>query len=115
MADDVEPALGRQLLAAFRDEARVVGPHAKRKLDHRLGDRHLEIHVDAQAAAQLLDVAFLDVAAVLAQVDGDALGAGRLGGERYLHRIRVVDPARLPERGDVVDVHAEPHRRRHRL
>src|SRR3989475_9558260 len=49
------------------------------------------------SAAQLLHVALLDVAAVLAQVDGDAVGACRLGDERRLDRGGVVDAARLPQ------------------
>ena len=57
--------------------------------------------------AQTPHVLVLDVPAILAQVDGDAVGAAqmRLGGGPY--RIGFVRAPRLPQRGDVVDVHAQ--------
>ena len=57
--------------------------------------------------AQQLDVAILDVPAIAAQVDRDALGTGQFGDERGGHRLRFARPPRLPEGGDVVDVEAE--------
>jgi hypothetical protein len=50
------------------------------------------------------------VAAVLAQMDRDPVGAGGLRGERRLDGIRILDAARLTERRDVVDVDAQPDR-----
>ena len=57
---------------------------------------------------QQAQVALLDVAAVLAQVDGDAVGAAEQGQHRRRHGVGFVRPPRLPQRGDVVDVDAEP-------
>jgi hypothetical protein len=45
-------------------------------------------------------------------VDGDAVRARLLGEQRGLDRIGVVHASRLPQRGDVVDVHAQPRRHR---
>ena len=45
--------------------------------------------------------------AIFAQVDGDAVGAAALRRQRRLDDVRVRRPARLPDRGDVVDVDAE--------
>jgi hypothetical protein len=47
------------------------------------------------------------VTPVLAQVHGDTVGAGLLGQQRGVHRIRVLRAARLPDGGDVVDVDPE--------
>ena len=43
---------------------------------HLLGHRHLQVHVRLEQAAQHAHVAVLDVAAVLAQVQRDAVGTG---------------------------------------
>jgi hypothetical protein len=48
------------------------------------------------------------VAAVLAQVRGDAVGAGRDGDVGGAHGIGMAAAARVADRGDVVDVDAEP-------
>ena len=106
LARDVESALGGELLAALRHEAGVGGADPPCERDHRLGRGHLEVQLHAEAAAEHLHVALLDVAPVLAQVDRDTVGPGRLGDQRRLHRIRVVDAPGLPERRDVVDVDA---------
>ena len=41
-------------------------------------------------------VAILDMAAVFAQMHGDAVGAGLLRQQRGMHRIRILGAARLP-------------------
>ena len=52
-------------------------------------------------------VAILDVPAVFAQMQRDVVGAGLLGQQRGMHRIRIGRAARLPHGGDVIDVDAE--------
>ncbi len=49
------------------------------KLDHRIGDGHLEVYARLQGAQQDLDIARLDVPPVFAQVHRDAVGARLLG------------------------------------
>src|SRR5260370_7999947 len=46
--------------------------------------------------------------AVFAQMEGDRAGAGALGGQRRLDRIGIADAPRLAQRGDVIDIDAEP-------
>ena len=58
-------------------------------------------------ARRPLDVGVLDVTAVLPQVDGDAIGATLERQASGLERVGIVHPARLAQRGDVVDVHPE--------
>ena len=73
---------------------------------HLLGHGHLEVHAGLQQAAQRAHVPVLDMAAILAQVHGDAVGAGLLRQQRGMDRIRILGAARLAHRGDVIDVDA---------
>ena len=75
--------------------------------DHLRRRRHFEIERLCDALLEPGDVVVDDVAAILAQMRGDAVGAGRdrdLGG---LHRIGMAPAARIAHGGDVVDVDAE--------
>ena len=72
-----------------------------------VGRRHLEVELDVDELAQPPHVLVLDVAAVLAQVHGDAVGAAEVRLDRGPHRIGLVGAPRLPQRRDVVDVDAE--------
>jgi len=74
---------------------------------HLVGRRHLEIERHLEIAHEPCDVVVDDVAAILAQMRGDAVGAGRHREQRRAHRIRM--PARraryAPSRH--VDIDAE--------
>ena len=74
---------------------------------HLVGDGHLQIHAGLQQRPQRAHVLVLDVAAVLAQVQRDAVGAGALGEQRRMHRIGIARAARLAQRGHVIDVDAQ--------
>ena len=106
-ADDVQAALGRQLGAPLGHQAAIGRAHAAGDLDHLRGGRHLQIHARAEQLAQQPHVALLDVAAILAQVQRDAVGAGLLGHQRRLHRLRIARAALLAQRRDVIDVDAQ--------
>ena len=75
--------------------------------DHLVGRRHLEVQLDVDELAQAAHVLVLDVAAVLAQVHGDAVGAAQVRLDGGPHGIGLVGAARLPQRRHVVDVDAE--------
>ena len=57
------------------------------------------------------DVVVADVAAILAQMRGDAVGAGLDRDLRRAHRIGMAPAARIADGGDVVDVDAEAQMR----
>ena len=57
--------------------------------------------------ASRVDVVVLDVAAVFAQVGGDAVGARALADDGALDGIGIVAAARLAKRRDVIDVDVE--------
>ncbi len=106
-AGGVEAALGRDLGALFRNEAGGVRAVAQRDRQHLVGRRHLEIERAVDLARQAGDVVVRDVAPVLAQMGGDAVGACRGGEAGGPHRIGMAAAARVPDGGDVVDIDAE--------
>ena len=93
--------------ARLGHQAAILRLHLAGDADHLVGHRHLEIHAGLQELAQQRHVAVLDVAPILAQMQGDAVGARLLGEQRGVHGIRVIDPPRLAQRRDMIDVHPE--------
>ncbi len=76
---------------------------------HLVGDGHLEVQRPPAAPGdhgQRVDVGVGDVAAILAQVGGDAVGAGGQGHLGGADGIGIALAARVPHGGDVVDVDA---------
>ncbi len=106
-AGNVEAAFGRALLAPLGDEAAGVRKVPQRDGEHLLGRCHLQIERARQLALEARDVVVGDVAAVFAQVRGDAVGAGLDGQVRGAQRIGMPAAARVADGGDVVDVHAQ--------
>ena len=107
LARGVEPALGRALLALLGDDAGGVGLVGERDGEHFLGRGHLEVQRQVDLGHQPVDVAVGDMAAVLAEVRGDAVGAGLGGEDRGADRIGKVAAARVPDRRDMVDIDPE--------
>ena len=64
-----------------------------------------------RTCAQAADVAVLDVAAVFAQMGGDAVRAGGFANQRRLDRVRLAAlapaVARLAQGGDMINIDAE--------
>ena len=108
-AQDVEPALGGALLALLRHQRHHVRLDLARDAHHLVGGGHLEVEHAAHRLAQQAHVAILDVAAIFAQVHGDAVGAGELDERRRPHRIGIGGAARLAQRRDVIDVDVQFH------
>ena len=79
---------------------------------HLVGRRHFEIQRLADLAAQARHVLVADMAAILAQVGGDAVRACRDRQQRRAHRIRHGAAARIAHRRHVVNVDPETQVRR---
>ena len=79
----------------------------RRERDHRIGGGELEIERGARLRDQSLDVGILDVAAILAEVRGDPIGAGVLADTGGAHGIRIDGTACLPHRRHMIDVDVE--------
>ncbi len=117
LACHVEPAFGGPLLAALRHQAGGMWPRLDRDRDHLVGGRHFEVERLADLRLEARDVVVADVPPILAQMRGDAVGAGLDRDLRRLHGVGMAAAARIADGRDVIDVDAEAQmgRRRHRL
>ncbi len=116
-AGDVEAAFGGALLAPLRHQAGGMRPRLDRDRDHLVGRRHFEVERLGDLGLQARDVVVADMPAILAQMRGDAVGAGLDRELRRLHRIGMRAAARIADGRNVVDVDAKAQmgNRRHRL
>ena len=92
---------------AFPAPGRRHAACLERDGDHLLGRRHLEIKRLGDFRLEPGDVVVADVAAILAQMRGDAVGARRDGELGRAHRVGMAPAARVADGGDVVDIDAE--------
>ena len=114
LAGDVESTFGRDLFAGFRDEADGGGAELQSEGRHRRGAGHLEVETDTRNRRDRMDVGVLDMTAVFAQVERDAVGAASEGfaceghdvGLRMRRHVHTA-VASLAERRGVVDIDAE--------
>ena len=103
----VQAALGRDLFAPLGHEGDLVGAQAARDPDHFRGARHFEVEDGPDCSLQPPYVVVLDVAAVLAQVRGNAVGASVLAFDRRENGIRFDGATCLAKRRHVVDVNVK--------
>ena len=82
IGDDVQPSLGRHLLPPFRYERSLIRPHATGDVDHRRLARQFHVQFARHRFTQQSQITVLDVAAILAQVNGNPVGATQLGKRR---------------------------------
>ncbi len=75
------------------------------------GRRHLEIQRLRDFGLQARHVVVADVAAILAQMRGNAVGARLDRDQRGAHRIGMAPAPRVAQGGDVIDVDSEAQRR----
>ena len=115
LLDGIEPALGGALGALLRHQADRVRHGLERDRDHLVGRRHFEIERLVDLRLQPRDVVVADMAAVLAQMRGDAVAAGRDRELGRAHRIGMAPAARVADGGDVVDIDAEAQAGRNHL
>ena len=73
---------------------------------HLFRNRHLQVHPGIQRLSQNTHVTVSDVAAVFAQMNGNAIGASLLSDKRRLNRIGISRTTSITQRGDVIDVDA---------
>lgn len=114
----IQSALGGDLGTVFRNQTDLGGLQAERKLNHGGRGRHFQVESVAKLTADPQDVIVLDVPAVLPEVDSERVGprgkaqAGRPKGIRFRSRGGGVVPvAGLPQRGDMVNIHAQANHR----
>ena len=75
-SDQVEASFGGHLVGPFGNQRHLVRLHPLREPEHRLLGRDLEVEPARDRLPEVDDVLVLNVAAVLAQMHGDAESAG---------------------------------------
>jgi hypothetical protein len=103
----IESALGRALLTTLGNDAASMRPKLAGDADHFRRRRHFEIERLGEALFQPLHIVIDNVAAILAQMRGDAVGAGGNGKLGGLDRIGMPSAARISHGRDMVDIDAE--------
>ena len=116
LVEDIEAAFGGDFEAAFGDEHGGVGAELGGDVDHLVGGGHLEVELEAASAgagiasehvAEASDIVVVDMAAVLAEVDGDAVGPAELGLVGGADGVWFAASAGLADGGDMVNIHTE--------
>jgi len=100
----IESAFRGSFLPLLRHQSAEVGLDVEGDVHDRWHRCHLQIEHPTHHLAQQAHVPFLDVAPVLAQVRGDAIGTGQLAQASSQHRVRVDGVPLLAQGRDVVDV-----------
>ena len=72
--------------------------------DHLLGDRAFEIHTGLQHVAQHVHISILDMASVLAQMQGDRVSTCLFTDQRGTHHIGITRTPCLTQGGNVVNI-----------
>ena len=108
LARQVQPALGGHFLPALGHQRRLVGHRPARRSPRSPATRLISrFSLHCTVCRSSCHIAVVDVPAVLAQVDGDAVGPAQLGLGRRPDRVRLVGPPGLPQRGHVIDIDAQ--------
>jgi len=109
LVGQVDAAFGGDLGATFGDERRLIRGRPDGDIDNLSREAHLQIEFDVYGLPQDCQVAIGNMPAILAQMNGDGVGAAqfRFGGRP--DRVRLVRLASLTQRGDVIDIDTEFH------
>ena len=82
-------------------------PDSFGNLQHLIRHCHFEIHSGLQRPPHYLDITVLDMAAVLAKMQRDAVRTGLFGYQCRMQRVRIGRAAHLAKRRDVVNIDTE--------
>lgn len=111
----VQSSFCSYFLTTFRDEGDLLRTESFGQRQHFVEGCTLEVEWGTNLPDEALNVGVLDVSAILAQVGGNAIGAGVFAEQGSVHGVRVGTAPRLSQRGHVVDVHEQPERRNRRI
>ena len=110
LAGGVQAALGRALLALFRHDAGGMRLVLEGDAQHFLRRRHFQVQRHVERRHQHRDILVADMAAILAQMRGDAVGAGLHRQQRGLDRIGMFAAPRVADRRHMVDIDPQAQR-----
>ena len=100
----IEPTLGGNLVTALRYQHYHLRSHDGGDADHFVRCRHFQIEFDLSEFAQACHICVLDVAPVLAQMDGNAVRPAQVSLDRSPCGIRLIGHACLTDGSHVVDI-----------
>ncbi len=103
----IDAALGRALLALFRNDAGGVRLVLQRNGQHLIRRRHFQIERQIDLTRKPFNVGIGDMSPILTQMRRDPVGPRRGRQFRRPHRIGKRAAARVADGGNVVDVHTE--------
>ena len=112
VAGGVQPALGGDFLAPFRNQADRVRARGQSYADHLVRGCHLQVYRSRDRCLEPIQIVLPYVAAVLPEVQRYSVRARLQGQRRGPHGIRMAAAAGIADGGDVIDVHAQtnlPH------
>ena len=112
LARGIQPTFGRNLLPAFRNEAHGMRPNRQGNRHHVVCGSHFEIDWRGNGPLQARNVLIANVAPVLAQMQGYAIGARAERQPRRPDRIGMRSTPRVADRRNMIDVYSKtdlPH------
>src|SRR5690606_26768540 len=104
MRDDIQPTLRRDLLASLRHQRRQIWSYLAANVHYTVIGGQLEIQLRLDDLLQQANVTVGDMAAVLAQVEYDSVGACHLADRCRVNGVGKSLAARVAQRGYVIDV-----------
>ncbi len=113
IARHIEAAFSGDLRTLFGHQAAVRGTQLCGDADHLARHRHFQVQPGLHQLLQRERILIDDVPAILTQMHGDAVGAGLLGQECGMHRVRMSRTSCLPHCGDMIDVDSQRDARLH--
>ena len=107
LGNDIQTAFGRHFFTAFRHECRLVRLYLAGDRQHLALAGHLQVKFDGHCLAEDPQIALLNVAAILAEMEGDAVGPPQFRQCGRPDRIGLESPPDLADRCHVIDVDAK--------
>ena len=107
LSQDVQPALGGDLLPLLGNKRALVGQGFQCDPDDLLLGCHLEVQLHLDRFLEQPDITVNDVAAVFPEVDRDSIGTAQFGQGSGPDRIGFDGLPCLADRGHVVDVDSQ--------
>ena len=102
--DQIKAPFGGHFFATFGHQHHGVRLGGDRDLDHLWCSGHLQVEFDVHQLPKPPNVFVLDVTAIFAQMDGDAVGTPKMGLGRRPDGIGLPRPPGLADGGHMVDV-----------
>ena len=105
LAGYFKATFGCAFFTLFGHNTHRMGFMAQRNLLHLIRGGHLKVKRHRKRLHQRFDIRVTNVAAIFAQVCGNAVGARLLGDDRSTHRIRHSTTTGIANSRNVINVH----------